>query len=88
MAHLELEQATRVIIGGGSAGGVASLLHVDRIAAQLPESARVSGAPFVALFLDFDFNGTHGYSGQRRVDFPRNMKYAAVLRIGCLLAIE
>lgn len=69
-----LGEATTVVITGGSAGGLATFLHVDhyaeRITAAAP-SARVVGRPLCGLFID------HGNDGNAapNVTYPLRMQY-------------
>jgi len=46
-----LGEATDVILSGGSAGGLSTFLHLDRVAARLPD-AKVVGAPVAGYFTD------------------------------------
>lgn len=54
--HLGLDKATELVVTGGSAGGLSTFLHVDRIAARMKASAPncrlVTAAPVVGYFLD------------------------------------
>ena len=45
LASLGLARATEMLVTGGSAGALAALLHVDRIAGRLGEAVRTVGAP-------------------------------------------
>jgi hypothetical protein len=51
-----LDQATELVVTGGSAGGLATFLHLDHIAERMRQSAPscklVTGAPVVGFFLD------------------------------------
>eukprot|EP01047_Picozoa_sp_COSAG01_P048819 COSAG01_NODE_4783_length_4747_cov_3.078959_3_plen_340_part_00 len=55
-AHLGLGLATEVVVTGGSAGGLSTFLHVDRIAQRVKAGAKdcqvVTAAPVVGFFLD------------------------------------
>jgi hypothetical protein len=41
-----------VVVGGCSAGGLATLLNIDAVRAMLPPSARVRGLADAGYFLD------------------------------------
>ena len=62
-----LNSATEFVVTGGSAGGLSTLLHADRVAErvrQVAPSAKVHAAPVVGYFLDHDnFKHTTGYPG-------------------------
>lgn len=47
-----LDKATDVIVGGDSAGGMATYQHADRIAAKLPATANFLAIPDSGFFLD------------------------------------
>jgi hypothetical protein len=53
-----LNEATEFVLTGGSAGGLSTFLHADRIAASLakeaPDCKRITAAPVVGYFLDHD----------------------------------
>ena len=53
-----LADATEFVLTGGSAGGLSTFLHADRIAARLEKQApnikRITAAPVVGYFLDHD----------------------------------
>jgi hypothetical protein len=53
---LGLGDATEMVVTGGSAGGLSTFLHVDRVAARMkagaPACKRTTGAPVVGFFLD------------------------------------
>ncbi|EDQ91502.1 uncharacterized protein MONBRDRAFT_2156, partial [Monosiga brevicollis MX1] len=48
-----LNMATEVIIGGDSAGGLATWIHTDHIRRQLPPTTKVVGLPDSGFFLDY-----------------------------------
>lgn len=48
--RFSLRAAAEVVVTGGSAGGLSTLLHVDHVAARVP-TARVVGAPDAGYFL-------------------------------------
>jgi hypothetical protein len=59
-----LAKATDVIVSGGSAGGLATYLHVDEIAELFPR-ARVSGLPDSGYFIDIpDVDGVRHIRNQ------------------------
>ena len=55
-SHLGLGHATEMVVTGGSAGGLSTFLHLDRVAARMEQGApactRTTGAPVVGFFLD------------------------------------
>tara|TARA_B110000208_G_scaffold38207_1_gene50524 strand:+ start:1871 stop:3277 length:1407 start_codon:yes stop_codon:yes gene_type:complete len=60
------KDATEFVLTGGSAGGLSTFLHADRVAARLkkeaPKCAKIRAAPVVGFFLDHDnFAHTDGY---------------------------
>jgi len=48
-----LGDATEVVFGGDSAGGLASWIHTDYVASRLPATTRVAGLPDSGFFMDF-----------------------------------
>jgi len=52
------DQATDIVIGGCSAGGLATYLHVDWWRGVAPSSARLVGLPDSGFFLDYDAPGS------------------------------
>ena len=60
-----MTEATEFVLTGGSAGGLSTFLHADRIAARLaaeaPKCAKVRAAPVVGYFLDHDNFAHSGY---------------------------
>lgn len=67
MAH-GMVNATEFVLTGGSAGGLSTFLHADRVAARLHDEApgckQIRAAPEVGYFLDHDnFAHTDGYPG-------------------------
>jgi len=54
--HLHLTTATEMVVTGGSAGGLSTFLHSDRIGEYMREKApsfeRITAAPVVGFFLD------------------------------------
>ena len=60
-----LSEATEFVLTGGSAGGLSTFLHMDRVAAQIRQRSstiqKIVGAPVVGYFLDHDnFAHSHG----------------------------
>lgn len=54
---LGLNKATEFVLTGGSAGGLSTFLHMDRVAARIKAVApdcKIRGAPVVGYFLDHD----------------------------------
>ena len=53
-----LKTATEFVLTGGSAGGLSTFLHADRVAARVeaeaPKCAKIRAAPVVGYFLDHD----------------------------------
>jgi len=58
LSHLntnhQLQKGTDFMIGGCSAGGLATYLHIDWWKANLPSSAKVRGLPDSGFFLDYN----------------------------------
>lgn len=59
VADLKLAQATDVVIGGCSAGGIHVLAHLDAMRDMLPSKVRVSGFADSGFFMDVDFFTAH-----------------------------
>lgn len=78
-----MDQATEFVLTGGSAGGLSTFLHADRVAAALKEHApniqKIRAAPVVGYFLDHDnFNHTTGVPNQPsfgQANYTTKMKY-------------
>eukprot|EP00040_Diaphanoeca_grandis_P040057 m.261103 g.261103 ORF g.261103 m.261103 type:complete len:434 (-) comp41304_c0_seq1:368-1669(-) len=63
-----MTKATQFVVNGGSAGGLSTFLHADRIAARVkaeaPSCDTVRAMPIVGYFLDHDnFQHTTGFPG-------------------------
>jgi hypothetical protein len=63
-----MSKATDFVLSGGSAGGLSTFLHADRVAARLraeaPACKKIRAAPIVGYFLDHDnFKHTTGLPG-------------------------
>jgi hypothetical protein len=63
-----MSKATDFVLSGGSAGGLSTFLHADRVAARLkaeaPGCKKIRAAPIVGYFLDHDnFKHTTGLPG-------------------------
>lgn len=63
-----LESVTQLVVSGGSAGGLSTFVHVDKIAevvrANAPNVTRIHAVPESGYFLDRpNFYGTTGYPG-------------------------
>jgi len=55
LKHQTLDLATDVLVVGGSAGGIATFLHVDEMKSMMPRTIkRFKAAPFSGVFLDHD----------------------------------
>jgi len=63
--HL-LQKGTDFVISGCSAGGLATYLHVDWWAENLPASGKVRGMPDSGYFLDYDSTFTPKYGNDMR----------------------
>jgi hypothetical protein len=53
VACADLQSATGVVISGGSAGGLATYLHVDEWREVFPHTVKVVGMPDSGFFLDY-----------------------------------
>ena len=69
-----LGSAKDVVLTGGSAGGLSTYLHLDRVAERLP-AARVYGAPVAGYFLDHKPMPGGGPSGLENESYTENIKY-------------
>ena len=63
-----MTNATEFVLTGGSAGGLSTFLHADRVASRLkaeaPKIREIRAAPVVGYFLDHDnFKHTTGFPG-------------------------
>merc|ERR1719478_2036907 len=63
-----MTNATEFVLTGGSAGGLSTFLHADRVAnrlkAEAPRIKKIRAAPVVGYFLDHDnFKHTDGFPG-------------------------
>ena len=70
----ELASATQLIVTGGSAGGLSTFLHLDRIAERMRaagSAAKVVGEPVCGFFLDAGNDGSQPLN----VTYPLRMKY-------------
>jgi len=67
-ASFGLDRATDLVVGGGSAGGIAAYLHADFYAAALPPGARVTAFPDSGFFED----GNNDRDGKG--DYDMNMQ--------------
>lgn len=63
-----LDQAENVVLTGGSAGGLSTFLHVDRVAAKLPQ-AFVAGRPVCGFFLDHSNAGNTSAPGKQGANY-------------------
>ena len=62
-----MDKATEFVLTGGSAGGLSTFLHADRVGAKVaaaaPGCSKIRAAPVVGYFLDHDnFRHTAGQS--------------------------
>lgn len=68
-----LNTATDVVIGGASAGGLATFLHLDQWRAAIPESAFVVGLPDSGFFQDWSaskpVSAANTYAHELRLNF-------------------
>jgi hypothetical protein len=74
-----MNNATRIVLAGGSAGGLAAFLHLDHVAQRLATQAphaRVVGQPLCGFFLD------HGNDGNapENVTYPLQMQYVYTMQ--------
>ena len=78
-----LGNATEFVLTGGSAGGLSTFLHIDRVARRVRErapAAKIRAAPVVGYFLDHDnFNHTSGApntpSWSDKANYTARMRY-------------
>uniref|UniRef100_A0A6B2L8H8 Pectin acetylesterase n=1 Tax=Arcella intermedia TaxID=1963864 RepID=A0A6B2L8H8_9EUKA len=77
----ELDEATDIIVGGDSAGGLSTFLHLDEWARRFP-SARVTGVPDSGFFMDLNSSPTP-FSQDMQWMYTQ-MNGSAALRPGCL----
>jgi hypothetical protein len=78
-----LEQATEFVLTGGSAGGLSTFLHADRVAARVraraPAATKVVAAPVVGYFLDHDnykhTTGTPNTPSWNQANYTTWMRY-------------
>jgi hypothetical protein len=74
LLSMGMNQATRIVLTGGSAGGLSTFLHLDhveqRMAVQAP-NARVVGQPVCGFFLD---HGNDGFA-PANVTYTLQMQY-------------
>ena len=88
-AKAGFENATEVVVTGGSAGGLSTFLHADRVAAHAPRLAKVRALPIVGYFLDHpemsggspDYRATMQY-----VLSMQNVTQGSALSAACLAA--
>jgi pimeloyl-ACP methyl ester carboxylesterase len=69
-----LGEAKDVILAGGSAGGLSTYLHLDRLAERLP-SATVVGAPVAGYFLDHQPMPGGAFFPHQPTPYPDSIKY-------------
>lgn len=82
-----MSDATELVVGGSSAGGLSVFLHADRIAAAArkgaPALTQVTAAPDVGMFIDHDnFAHTIGVPNQNfsEANFTTQMLYIAQMQ--------
>eukprot|EP00937_MAST-01D_sp_MAST-1D-sp2_P006165 g6165.t1 len=80
LAH-GMDKATELVVTGGSAGGLSTFLHSDRVAARAkagaPALATVRAAPVVGYFLDHDnFLHTDGFSPDHTSGGPNTAQWS------------
>ena len=66
LADEGLAAATDVMLGGGSAGALATFLHADSWRAALPAAATLVAVPDSGFFLDYNFSSGVGYGHDMR----------------------
>jgi len=71
LAREGLSEATDVLLGGGSAGALATFLHADDWAAHIPKAARVVAAPDSGFFLAYNASAGKGFDANMRWVFSR-----------------
>ena len=59
-----------MVLTGGSAGGLSTFLHIDRLASRLPPTTFLVGKPVVGFFLDYKAEGYDDFN-----TYPSFMKY-------------
>jgi hypothetical protein len=78
-----LDKATEFVLTGGSAGGLSTFLHADRVAARVrkaaPAATRIVAAPVVGYFLDHDnyrhTTGTPNTPTWKQANYTTWMRY-------------
>lgn len=80
LTHEGLDRATDVLLGGDSAGGMATYLHADAVFAMLPPAARKLAIPDSGFFLDYGSYAT-GYRW-----FFQQMNSSAGVSQACMAA--
>jgi hypothetical protein len=80
-SHLGLDKATAMVVTGGSAGGLSTFLHVDRVADRMkaaPACNRTTAAPVVGYFLD---HAKYAAPTKPNVDYPHTGNYSSWMKI-------
>jgi hypothetical protein len=85
LASEGLASATDVLLGGGSAGALATYLHADDWAARLPQGARLVAVPDSGFFLSWNASAGAGYAANMRWVFNR-MNATGGVPAACLAA--
>ena len=73
-----MDQATEVVISGGSAGALAVYLHADALRAQLPPSAKVVALPDDGFFMDNAASRASGWTAAKQWVYTQHNSSAGV----------
>lgn len=74
LLSMGMDQASKIVLSGGSAGGLSTFLHLDHVAARMAvqaPAARVVGMPICGFFLD---HGNDGFA-PANVTYTLQMQY-------------
>ncbi len=85
--QFQLKAATDVLVAGCSAGGLSTILHVDRVRAFVPNALRVAGVPDSGFFLNAtNLYGQFDYGAQMAAGW-RLHNASAGANAACLKAL-
>lgn len=83
-ANLGLGQATELVVTGGSAGGLSTFLHVDRISGRMKKEAKncklITAAPVVGYFLDHANYQEEHPPVEGKVNYPHSGNYSSWMK--------